>query len=660
MIALVSINFLINIGLVTFYWRVLLAEPIAAQLLALVPVIVANSFLLNYFVFRSDEIERPKASAFLNFGPICIAGLALYIAVAAMLLYISPVMFADDWRHYDDYFFNRSFAGSIFGRQNGHLMFLPNLVFYGNYMYLGGKTVVLAVVNVIALGLSAWISAWVVDRGLAIYRIQLLERLGVAFIILAIFSVLAAPSSQFLSMGVHNHLAVLGAVGAAWLASDLISRNKQAWIFTGFVLFALLSSTSFSTGSSAWALGFAGAVISKQRKRTITLYFVVGVLAALATLGYLSLPGSRTWFPATPKLIDLLLFVPAFLGNAVANFQRSGQSFPELFPYAVNLGLVGVALYCGLTLRVLVLPRQCQRSDLDKAYTFLWLVAGFVIIAGLLVGFGRAGWRTGLYSSLFPRFATWSTLFWFSLGAASILAVKEFSEWRQWTWKAGTVWGTIIAMSVLAINTTTISGRQIYKHSAMVDVGIQMALSTGNRSTEKDLFRGEEGRPAVQRVIESLRSRHGNIFAENWPYMLGNDLGTALHEIDDSCPGRFHIGPTSRSDEWKIRGWMWPSVGRVSSIKTIFLLNKDERVVGFAKPIFRSSQNSNSQYLETRPLTSEVIKTIRMPILSGLPGVSGQFRGRFVLSSENGVEVSTNLSIVGEDAVGHLCKLGKL
>ena len=279
-----TISMVFNIGLVTFFWTHLLADPIPAQVLGLAPAVVVNYILLKYFVFpnRSTAVRRKEAA--IPWAIIFTAAIVAYVSAAAILLYTNPFLFSDDWRHYNHYFFERDLVGAIFGRENLHLMILPNIIFLSNHVFFDSRMSNLALVNVGllstagALAAFAWLQAtWKPDR-------RMVEVLGAILVGVAILLFLGAPRKLFWGMGVHNHLVVLGTFGAALFVSGLVGSLRKPRNFIGFVGFATIASTSFTTGSAVWMLGFLGAVVNREKLLTTLALLAIGLVGLFATV----------------------------------------------------------------------------------------------------------------------------------------------------------------------------------------------------------------------------------------------------------------------------------------------------------------------------------------------------------------------------------------
>ena len=648
--ATLAVSFLLNVGLVDFYWGVLLAEPISALVLSLGPAVLANYVLFKFYVFQpSAKRNLLSFTTIANLLIIFVAIVAIYLSVASMLLYFHSFLFSDDWRLYYDYFFRRTFFESIFGRQNGHLMIVPNAIFFGNYALFGGRMIVSVLFSVATLGMSGLISALVIVRALKFQNVRPIERIAAASVVLLLAFLLTAPVTLYWGMGVHNHFTVLGAVGAAFFASGMA---RPVLFFPGFLVCAVLASTSFSTGVAVWGLGFAGAVVARTRPATVLLYFFLGITGALVTSGYFTsdIVTSRL---TIPPLNTLALSIPTFIGNAPGHFFLLGRSNEVLSPSTLAFGSFGLIGYLMLTFRVFYSMYRQRTSDLEKAYTFFWLICGFVVIAGFLIAIGEH-WDSG--GVLQPRFATWSTLFWGSLCATSLLSIAECFKRYLGIHPVAVLWIFTVATAVIFINTHVITHKLRYMYSYQADRISQVAINQEYRPTVDTLWRVGQSQ-VTQQISGDLRAKRLNLYAEEWPHLMGENLRTTKDDTPNSCTTRFYILSTTRHDEWIVRGWIWPEKDSIGTIKTVYFLDETGKVVGFAKQIFGPPHTGDRSYIEGRPLTSRILHATQLPLLADLPGVSGHFRGRVNSVSESTEKLKAKLSVLGEDASGKWCSV---
>jgi putative flippase GtrA len=642
-----STSMVLNVGLVAIYWRYFLAPPLSAQALAVIPMSIASFILFKYVVFRDRPISLSwRGLEFLiPAATTAIACVALYAAIAAMLLYTKSILHADDWRIYNDYFFARDLWDSVFGRQNGHLIVPANAIFLANYTFLGGGMAILSIINVCLLGTAGAIGAYVADQVLSAWQTPGRTRVAVASTLLALGLILLAPVTQFWGLGIHNALVVFGVAGAAFMASGHAGRLSKPSTAAGYVLFALIASTSFSTGTAAWALGFAGAIVARERALVSGLYLALGVTMGLLTLGVSVFESSAA--VTSLSLSTVVQFVPAFLGNGPWEIRVLPPDHAARFFYASIIGFMGLTLYGLLTLRVMARWVYREETTEGFGYTYLWLLASFAVLAAALVAVGRSKSDLGVYAALYPRFATWSALFWVSLVAAGALAILDLSRRSKLSGRVARLSILVVAALILAVNLRLMSTRVASAFNYSSDSITQVAVNREHERTRVNLWRPDKW-PIEQRVIADMRAKKRNIFLWDWPHFMGTKaVSRALAKARAvPCHTYLRFFDTSKDNEWKVRGYAVPGTSGPSPLEVLFFINHDGVVVGFALPVFGSpARNAQS---------ASVFQTIlqSLPLLSRAPGVSGAFVG--TVRHQAGDD-AYDFVVAGRDRVGSWC-----
>ena len=307
----------VNGALVWFYYDVLLADPLAAQVLAL-PIVLG----LNFLLFRWGVFNEHAGLGGLRITPrrvvaalAALAGLAaLYVIVATVILYTNAVFRLDEIHLNHDYLFS-PVSESIFGRQNGHLVLFPGLVFAANLFLLDGKGMWLAFVIVGANAAAGLILCAVFAHAalrLRVDRVSIV--LGAVVIGLAAFW-LSGGRTLYWGVGVHNYLAGLGAV-AACLGLALATHNRVR--IAGALLFlagAILASGSFNAGAAVWGLPIAAAILSRRSPKVVAAAVTVSLVGGFLAVGLFAVNAGKTAEPG--GLLSLPMFAATFLGAPV-------------------------------------------------------------------------------------------------------------------------------------------------------------------------------------------------------------------------------------------------------------------------------------------------------------------------------------------------------
>ncbi len=643
-----AVSMVLNVGLVTFFWAYLLADPLPAQALGLAPAIAANYLLLRYFAFpRARQPNRKSATPWAWFAIAGVSALAIYVSVAAMLIYTNPLLFADDWRHYTHYFFQRDVIDAIFGRENNHLMVIPNLIFLSNYQFLDGRMSNLALANVglllaaSVLLATGWIKAtWRRER-------SWVEVLGIVFTWGAVTLFLGAPRTLFWGIGVHNHLVVLGVVGAALFASGIAGSLTRPGPFAGFVSSAAVAATSFTTGAAAWLLAFPGAVANREKPIVLLAAMGIGLIGLTATVWPILNGGDSTRYEFDP--VSLATFSIAMFGSAWSAFGQSGLS-DNIFQNSLIAGALGTLVVAAAAIRVL-LPRPI--GTIGQLYCFFMLIGLFVVVAGLMIGIGRIGPEDGLDKALSPRFRTWSLLGWTSVAGITLAAAYEAGQRLRVEWMFGT-YALLLVFFLLLVNLKVIDTSLRFSHAYHVDTMTQVAMNHTTRPTERRLWRDQED--VWLRIIRHLREFKRSIYAEAWPHRMGHNLSTILDQLDEPCASQLRVIPSNRSDEWTVRGWILPRSPHSAPISNVYFLDDANIVIGFAKPVFGWASNPQSRYWEHATAPARLMNSIGIRGLGNLPGISGHFLGRFLASTTDASKIKQELRFVGETRRGWQCR----
>lgn len=648
-------SFLLNVGLVRLYWGTLQADPIAAQVLALIPAIATSYLLFKYVVFADTKPKWRFNLSFIDLLPILTALAAIvasYLSIVVMLLFSHQILWADDWRIYNDYFFVRDLWGSIVDRQNGHLFIVPNTLFLANYAGLGGGMTLLSILNAGLLCLIGFVLGAVVDSALRDLNVTTSNRIASFTTVAAASLMLAAPVTQIWAIGVHNQLVVFGAVLASVFSAGLLGALERLRIAAGFASSALLASASFSTGSAVWALGFAGAFAKRERLSVIATYFAGGAIAGIVTLGVFSGVANRAHVGDPLKL---LAFVPPFLGNMPSRFIYGPRVDEAHLILAGIAGTIGLVAYLTLTARVFGRFAGRGNTALDQVYTALWLFAGFAVLTGILVAIGRSSGSLGIELAIAPRFLTWSAAFWVALSATAIIVAHEVSTSRSLVFLLPVAVVALLSAVTIAVNVTTVQKLQ-YVANKMIGRALQIAISGAERPPRDYVWsKNNKVRDAtVIKVINHLRDHERNIFRNDWAQLYGTNASEHIASAGISrCRGEFQIQATKRKDEWKILGAAWPNDRRMWTLSLVIAVEPEGNIVGIALPAF----GSPSVIDQRRWTLSGLVYFV--PLVRKWPGASGRVIGELRAPPSQQPPKAGGYTWAGRDRTGRWCQIGK-
>ena len=643
-----AVSMSLNVGLVTVFWVYLLADPIPAQVLSIGPSVAINYLLLKLFVFsRLPALHAVESLPKLPLLTASVAVLAVYISVAAILLYTNPFLFSDDWRHYYHYFFKRDPWTAIFGRENGHLMILPNITFLLNYISFAGRMSNLALMTVALLSVSGLVVTISLLKAIPDRHRYPIEPLCVFLLCEAMLLFLGAPSTLFWGMGVHNHLVVLGVVGAAFFAAGMAGPLRNPLPALGFIIFATVASTSFTTGAAAWLLGFMGVLVRRERFRVHLAFFVLGLVGFTVTV--LPLLQRDEIVGRVVDIFALILFSAAVFGNMFA--AMGADVFPkDAFGVSAAIGCLGFLMTSAAVARVLARGTAQQTRN---AYCFFSLIGIFVFLAGLMIGHGRMDGEIGLDAALYPRFATWSLLGWTGVVGVILLMAHELGRKFDNQWLFYSV-ALCLSMLILFGNVQIIDTRLRHAYGYHMDTLTQAVTNHTTRPTERRLW--EDHEDAWLEIIGHLRQNRRNVYSEQWPHLMDRDMSHIWHRLRRSCISNLEVLPTGRSDERKIRGWILPDARVSAPVLDIAFLDGDGHVIGVAKPIFGSAYGQDARYLQHMIWPARMVRVLGTRNISDLPGLSGHVLGRIRTSANDTGSLEGELRFIAAGRAGWSCK----
>lgn len=293
------LSFALNVGLVGFYWGLLGAEPIPAQVLGLIPAILANYLTFKFFVFRSQSLRLPRLNAtnILSLATVGISGITAYAAIVAMLMAAGPAPAPDTVAAL------RSDAlHNILDATAGLSELLPGVVLKLNAILFGSAPSMIVILVTGMIGLKGLILAYASDRALVDRATPPTQRLAAALTVLAGVMVLhIAPADAVLSDGLTHAFIALGATGAALASSSLAGRLMQPVTAAIFVVAATIAVLSGAVGALVWLLAPIGLVVQRSSHPTGPTPFIsfIAMLAAFA--------GAASLLGGTAAYIPLLL-----------------------------------------------------------------------------------------------------------------------------------------------------------------------------------------------------------------------------------------------------------------------------------------------------------------------------------------------------------------
>lgn len=315
-ICALALSFTLNVGLVWVYWDQLKFEPLPAQVIALIPAILANYLSFKFFVFRFQKIAVPAGDAgtLMDALTALVAAVTLYAAIAAMLSVPGPGPDAAAAAA-----LKREALQAHFSGVSGVSHLIPELIVRLNAILFASAPSILAILAAGLVGLAGLIIAYVtVELSEDWTKVAAIERLAAALTILAAVMVLRVSTLSPQPYSALDHALVLfAATCGALCASGHLGPLRDPWTLAGFVAAATLATLSDPAGRLVWLIAPAGLVmryLQKPESNYRSLNFIalltgfacaalvifaskdfLAVLAALAISGVVMILGKVTW-----------------------------------------------------------------------------------------------------------------------------------------------------------------------------------------------------------------------------------------------------------------------------------------------------------------------------------------------------------------------------
>lgn len=592
--------------------------------------------------------------------------LAALPIVIAMLSYINPMLMADEWRHYYDYFFRYSFLDGIIARQNGHLMLLPNSVFKMNYLLGSGRQENLASVNAVMVFATGWVlgSGFIAGQNCTFTG----PRRGLirAIFILCAFSITNMASS-FWGLGVHNQSGVLFAALAILPISGAFGSLSRFHNIVAFTVFAFISASSFSAAAAVWFLGPAATIVTPCRIRTVIVYCSIAILGFMITLGLNSLQGglSNISFSITDlvQVVTAMLGLPATMGLGQYNMADKAATFR----ISMLFGMVGIVVLVIVTAYIFTLRFQhlSHTTKLTQALPSLrvcWLFTIFSVGACFLVAIGRISQSTDIQNFLYPRFIPWSYCLWVgSAGFGLYFAYSKLGRSRisSPAWISYAI--TTLIIGALAIsNTIVLKNGLTYRYSHAITVAADLIVNRNEGGAVAVLWRPDK-REIVQRVANDAFENRLVIFAQDWARRDETRFHVTERDAPSNCIARLTMRPYKESNDFLLDGWVHPIGSDLSTIRVLFAIDPMNQVIGIALPRFGNQNHLDVAEIKARQPIASLFSVLPGPY-DRFPGISGYFRG---IVSATGISVdekgkTSNIRYYARDVNGRICKVHNL
>lgn len=341
-----------------------------------------------------------------------------------------------------------------FAAQNGHIVFIPRLIYTLNMAVTQGSNVGLTVTAwLLALAQAALLTA-VIPAQIRDFRVRLLTIAAIS-----IFSFAPSATDNWMHgfSGVHWILANLLCIGAFLCLTRYFQHGYPGWI-AGSLLLLGLGTVSYGTALGGWLALVAAFGFMRARLR---MGLVMGGITILVFVLVLS---SRS--PGPPSSVALFDRVLVFLPYLAVFF---GGAFTLNLPLAFAIGATGLAF------AAIVVAQSVSHREYSVRLPLLpWLlVLTYSLINAAFIALTRLEFGLGYATT--QRYVTISGLFWLSL--LVLLAWHLYSAKTTCRWPAVAPYGLLVlALAMLPVG---IERAQRWRHQISLQPLAVLSLQLG-------------------------------------------------------------------------------------------------------------------------------------------------------------------------------------
>lgn len=457
-----------------------------------------------------------------------------------------------------------------FVRQNGHILFVPSIIYALNIKLANGSN--------LGLTLTAWF--------LALFQTLLLIKLLPSSVknwttrVLLVFTVSAfsfTPSAvdhwTLGFSGVHWIAANVMAVGAIACLTFYYHRQKNVWIL-GSGLLAIFATVTYGTSLALWLALCFGTVIFLPRLRT-GLVFIGSTL--IVFYGYYSFIGQQITIEPSQsvhtnsvvqRIGPILRYAIIYLG-AIFSTDVSG---------AFILGLVGALASVAIFGYTLFGKGRNDRLDLLP-----WLLLQVYIIGNAFIT-ALVRVHLSIEQAITSRYATLPALFWASLIVILVYYLCRIAPTQTWYIHGPAYLATLLL--ILVMYPIGVTRAEEYFHQISLQ---PLAVLSAKLGIPDDIaiYHAITIVPGQFVTMIPTLKQHGHIPFDQTDTSCGKyNEPISSHLLHQYSPndvsGYFDFMEGYSADGFRVVGWASTN----SQIKCIVLLNENNTIRGFALPGF--------------------------------------------------------------------------
>ncbi len=518
------------------------------------------------------RVPLAVAASLVASGLVALAAFIVLSTVFFTVITHVPLPQADEWFSFEVY--DRILREGhpwerLFELHNEHRLFFPRLVYFSDYRFFGGRSVLDKAVIVAVQALEAGLFVFLLGRS----NLGTAARMALG----AVAAVLLFSLHQGENFAWAFQVAFVGVFASASLSVTLFAMSLDAegrgarhgGLRIASFLLAFVSTFTMANGLIAGLVLVLLACVARAPWRVVlgTAVLAAGLIAGFS-LGYRLDDDS-------PRVADLLHHVPrlvAFTAGYLGNFLRSSLWREVAF------GGVGIAATLALA------GAMAWTRDRDPVRLSLLGIALFVAGSAALTAIGRSAAGLGDVES--SRYST---------GAAAFWAATLINAWSQsGRWRAGVLGRVAVSLGALVLlqtcwNTQLAMGADMERRAT--DYGVmEDALLLG--FFDEPAFRAfEDHVDKAREMVPELRRLGLSVFAGRDARLLDQPLS----EVETPgaaaipCAGSFAsavAAPEVGPDAATVSGTssLRPRFGRPGRV---YLVDGERRIVGFARTGFR-------------------------------------------------------------------------
>jgi hypothetical protein len=502
-------------------------------------------------LITSNRVRGACAWALLGLGL-----LTLCSTVVGVVLNFSPVPYWDQWDGTVD-FYMRALVdplSAFFAQHNEHRLVLPQLIFFADMRYFGGRNVFSLAANLVLALLLAGALYRIATRHLPHIRADRMIAAGIALTLVFSWAQRENFTWGFQSQWFAVYLFALCAFYSLERAADGTPRPSPWWCALAMVC-AAMAVMSMASGLLVLPVLVVMAMYLRLPMSNVVSLLVMCAVTWAAYFHHWTSPnGTSVTAAITQHPLGVLQYVVLYLGAPLY------YSFPR-WPFTA--WVCGVATLAGVAIGVWkTLLGDKQPQSLTLLATALFLVGNAIVTAS-----GR--YSFGLDSALVSRYTTAS-----SLALATTVLFLWINSSKPTTRKGVEV---VIALLVALI----FIGQPLALRKAHDEVyrkkigGLALRLQLYDPTYTSGLFPIEGLRPIAQQAQAAGLS----IFApDNVDYPPLPDRVTASTQCDGQID---QVMPTQTAGVFAARGWA-VDPGTHKYVQSVLLAGTDGQVLGEA------------------------------------------------------------------------------